>query len=634
MKTCHKCGAQYTDAVSFCQRDGEVLAGDEAQMTGRILDGQYEIEAFIARGGMGAVYRARHTMLGDRVAIKILPPEMRQNAEWLRRFQREGQAARRFHHPNSVMVHDLRTSAEGEVYLVMEYVEGRTLDAELALRGGRLAPAEILRLIEPVASVLDQAHQMNVVHRDLKPSNIMITERGVVKVLDLGLAKLGDLEGADARLTTAGQLLGTPYYMSPEQWGELQRDGRLEVDGRADIYSLGVVVYEMTTGRRPFEAASVIELRHAHCDLAPRSPAEFDASLPRGWADATLRALAKDRNDRQASAGEFVRELRASLGVDAPSFESAARAVAPTIINPPAVTAAGLAHQTPHGLNQPTLRAPAHSNGYSPPPQTYPQTYPQASGSAPFGMSAASQKTGNTRSLFIVGALILIMLGALAAGGYMIWKWKSNGEAKSSTARSETKQPPEESGGSVEENRKTVGADDAFMRYHLLLSSSPLEAQQRATGRDPVKPGQSVQFAITPSESGYLYMTGLDDKGNPVVMPVNVLDPELQVTAGEEVLVPSLPTVKLNDRPGTDAFTIIFTKERLSLPFVTETLPLDGTFRKLTTAERQQIEELRQGSAPVHVEYSEQDGGTALVQPGSEAGAKAVVVDIELKLER
>src|SRR2546423_667145 len=217
MKICRKCGTKYDASVSFCPRDSEVLHEDHALMVGRVLDGQYEIEAFIAEGGMGAVYRARHTLLGDRVAIKILPGEMRRNSEWLKRFQREGQAARRFRHPNAVVVHDLRTSLEGEVYLVMEYVEGRTLDQEVRARGGRLAPAESLKIIEQVASVLDAAHAQGVVHRDLKPSDIMLTsDGGTVKLLDLGIAKISDAQAGGTALTTAGQLLGTPYYMSPE----------------------------------------------------------------------------------------------------------------------------------------------------------------------------------------------------------------------------------------------------------------------------------------------------------------------------------------------------------------------------------------------------------------------------------
>src|ERR1041384_7563023 len=183
MKYCAVCNQKFDDTISFCPKDGEVLEEDPGSLVGNALDGQYQIEALLGKGGMGAVYRARHTLLGDKVAIKILPPEMRRNSAWLKRFQREGQAARRFHHPNSVIVHDLRTSSEGDIYLVMEFVEGRTLDAEVKARGGRLSLAEVLQIIEPVASVLDAAHAMGVVHRDLKPSNIMITKRGTVKLL-------------------------------------------------------------------------------------------------------------------------------------------------------------------------------------------------------------------------------------------------------------------------------------------------------------------------------------------------------------------------------------------------------------------------------------------------------------------
>src|SRR3989440_12899764 len=135
MKYCTVCKSKYDDGVSFCPTDGEVLEDDPSSIVGTVLDGQYKIETLVGKGGMGAVYLARHILLGDRVAIKILPPEMRSNAEWLRRFQREGQAARRFRHPNAVTVYDLRTSADGTIYLVMEYVEGNTLDSELKTRG-------------------------------------------------------------------------------------------------------------------------------------------------------------------------------------------------------------------------------------------------------------------------------------------------------------------------------------------------------------------------------------------------------------------------------------------------------------------------------------------------------------------
>src|SRR5918998_777959 len=188
MKYCPVCKAKYEDSVSFCAIDGEVLEEDSTTLVGATLDGQYYIEALLGKGGMGAVYRARHILLGDRVAIKVLPPEVRTNAEWLRRFRREGQAARRFRHPNAVTVYDLRTSADGTIYMVMEYVEGHTLDHEVKTRG-RLTAAEAVEILTPIMSVLDTAHAMGVVHRDLKPENIMIgksPENGQsdVKLLD------------------------------------------------------------------------------------------------------------------------------------------------------------------------------------------------------------------------------------------------------------------------------------------------------------------------------------------------------------------------------------------------------------------------------------------------------------------
>src|SRR3989441_7666633 len=153
MKYCPVCQEKFDDSLSFCLKDGAVLEEDSGSLVGKALDGQYQIEALLGKGGMGAVYRARHILLGDRVAIKVLPPEMRSNSEWLRRFQREGQAARRFRHHNAVTVYDLRTSSDGTIYLVMEYVEGNTLDAELR-KHGRFSAAEALSLLTPVMSGL------------------------------------------------------------------------------------------------------------------------------------------------------------------------------------------------------------------------------------------------------------------------------------------------------------------------------------------------------------------------------------------------------------------------------------------------------------------------------------------------
>src|SRR5690242_19778815 len=305
MKYCSICNEKFDDSVSFCPKDGEVLEEDSGSLVGKALDGQYQIEALLGKGGMGAVYRARHILLGDRVAIKVLPPEMRGNTEWLRRFQREGQAARRFRHPNAVTVYDLRTSGDGTIYLVMEYVEGNTLDVELKKRG-KFAPAEAVTVLTPVMSVLNAAHAMGVVHRDLKPENIMIGKPStggepVVKLLDLGIAKLREVAGSEptgsTNLTVAGQMLGTPYYMSPEQWGELPHDGNSEIDGRADIYSLGVVFHEIVSGKRPFSGMTILELRKQHVNEAPKPLHEVAAGVPINFSRAIQRAMSKDRRE-------------------------------------------------------------------------------------------------------------------------------------------------------------------------------------------------------------------------------------------------------------------------------------------------------------------------------------------------
>src|SRR5918912_3335222 len=188
MKFCAACNNSFDDAETFCPNDGEVLQESPESIVGQLIDGKYRVEGFIAQGGMGAVYRARHILLGDQVVIKTLRSEMRTNAEWLKRFQREGQAARAFRHPNSVTVYDLSAGSDGMIYMVMEYVEGHTLDRELKRRG-RFTPTEALEVLEPVADVLDAAHARGVVHRDLKPENIMLGSDGrggtVVKLLDL-----------------------------------------------------------------------------------------------------------------------------------------------------------------------------------------------------------------------------------------------------------------------------------------------------------------------------------------------------------------------------------------------------------------------------------------------------------------
>lgn len=289
---------------------------DLAILVGQILDSQYQIEALLGQGGMGAVYKARHVKLGDIVAIKVMPPHISKNLEHQRRFLREGQAARRFKHPNAVTVYDLRETSDGMIYMVLEYIEGHNLREEINKKGC-FSPKEALELIEGVARALNEAHKLGVVHRDIKPENIMVSRgesKPIVKLLDLGIAKIS---GATA-LTVEGQVLGTPYYMSPEQWGitsEAETAGQkpIEIDGRADIYSLGVILYEMVTGQKPFMGNTIQELAVKHITTTPIAAKELNIDLPVAFSRAIAYAIAKERENRPSTCHELIDLLNKGL---------------------------------------------------------------------------------------------------------------------------------------------------------------------------------------------------------------------------------------------------------------------------------------------------------------------------------
>src|SRR6195256_1832501 len=215
------------------------------------LGDAYTIEGEIGRGGMGVVYRARDERLQRRVAIKVLPPELAFSSEIRARFTREAQTAARLSHPHIVPIHDVG-EGQGIVYFVMGLIEGESLAARIRRRG-RLPAEETRRIIRETADALSAAHALSVIHRDIKPDNILLEgTRGRVVVTDFGIAKALSSTTGGATLTATGVAIGTPHYMSPEQAA-----GDREIDGRSDIYSLGVVAYQMLVGELPFQAPTV-----------------------------------------------------------------------------------------------------------------------------------------------------------------------------------------------------------------------------------------------------------------------------------------------------------------------------------------------------------------------------------------
>lgn len=284
----------------------------QPDFAGLVLDGKYRLVAPLGTGGMGHVWRAEHVSLGRSFAVKLLRPELVSDPAALARFQQEAQAAARIGSRHIVEVFDVGRTPGGAPYLVMEFLRGRPLSAELAARG----PLPIPRALDVVDQILDgltAAHAAGIVHRDLKPDNVFLLEgpggRDWVKIVDFGIAKAKDDPKAQ-HLTRTGMLLGTPRYMSPEQVL-----GRRDVDRRADLWAAGVILYECLTGRVPFEAADLASTLTAILQQAPVSPAALRPEVGTRLAEVVLRALAKDPASRFGDAAGF----RAALAGAAPA---------------------------------------------------------------------------------------------------------------------------------------------------------------------------------------------------------------------------------------------------------------------------------------------------------------------------
>lgn len=270
--------------------------------------GPYQIIRQIGRGGMGSVYLARDSRLGRKVALKLLPAQFTTDAERVRRFEQEARAAAAINHPNVATIYDIGEH-DGAIFIAMEYVEGETLAAKI--NGHPLAAAEIVESGLQVADALDEAHAKGVTHRDIKPANLMLTPRGQIKVLDFGLAKITRPERqavasdiSAVSITETGVVMGTASYMSPEQaLGQ-------EVDHRSDIFSLGVVLYEMTTGRRPFAGMSATEIIDRILHAQPEPLVRFNERAPAELERIVNRCIAKQRERRYQSAGELLLDLR------------------------------------------------------------------------------------------------------------------------------------------------------------------------------------------------------------------------------------------------------------------------------------------------------------------------------------
>ncbi|HXF57219.1 MAG TPA: Stk1 family PASTA domain-containing Ser/Thr kinase [Actinomycetota bacterium] len=263
----------------------------------RVLAGRYELDSLLGRGGMAEVYLGTDRVLGRRVAVKVLSPEFARDSSFVARFRREAQSAAALNHPNVVSVFDTG-SDDGTHFIVMEYVEGRTL-AQVIREDAPLLPERAVEIASAVAMALAVAHEHGIVHRDVKPGNIMLTRAGDVKVMDFGIARAITGES----LTQTATVLGTATYLSPEQaQGEA-------VDARSDLYSLGVVLYEMLTGTPPFTGESPVAVAYRHVAEDPVPPSRLNPDVPPDLDAVVLKCLAKNPANRYQTARELAEDL-------------------------------------------------------------------------------------------------------------------------------------------------------------------------------------------------------------------------------------------------------------------------------------------------------------------------------------
>lgn len=276
-------------------------------LVGQRLSERYEIQALVGQGGMGIVYRGYDVVLQRTVAIKVLPQEFTYDRRFVERFRQEAVTAAGLHHANIVTIHDVGEH-NGVYFIVMQFLEGVTLDQWLASQGA-LSLAQCYHVIRQVADALDYAHAQGVIHRDVKPSNIMVDPNGKVTLMDFGLVRA--MEGGG--LTRTGMIVGTPEYMAPEQaLGH-------PIDGRSDIYSLGVVIYRMLTGEVPFARSSSIAVAYAHVHEPPPPLREKRPEIPRAVEAVVLKALAKQPQERYQTAGQLVLDFAEALSGKMPA---------------------------------------------------------------------------------------------------------------------------------------------------------------------------------------------------------------------------------------------------------------------------------------------------------------------------
>jgi serine/threonine protein kinase len=396
MKKCPKCGIEYPDATTLCPADGVALEKSADYLIGTILAGKYRIDERLSEGGMGTVYRGTHVLMDKTVAVKVLRPMLAADEKIVARFSREARAASKISHPNALSVTDFGEAEGGTVFLVMEYLSGRTLK-DVIQSEGPMPLGRVIDIMRQVGDALKAAHDQGVVHRDLKSDNIMLipTSRGEhPMVLDFGIAKIIEPDAEiDIGLTAPNLVIGTPQYMSPEQCSQAA-----EIDARSDVYSFGVILYEMLVGHVPYggESPTIVMLKHMQ-DPVPSVLAERD-DLPPSIERIVSRALAKRPEDRYQKITDLLEDLTIAGGIDVPAPAPASQQVVANSQQP-------LSRKIDDDLDEVTVVRPRPE---PPPVPRAPVTVPIAPAAAP-----APAATFDPLKILIPSAVALLVVFGL-----------------------------------------------------------------------------------------------------------------------------------------------------------------------------------------------------------------------------
>jgi len=415
MKNCPTCQKSYPDDFTLCPRDGAALVESGAWTEGAVVRGKYRILAKLGQGGMGAVYKAVHLRFNEVRALKVMSPQVAGDPLFVKRFEHEAVITRKLQHPNAVRVDDIDETDDGRPFIVMEYIEGKSLKKVIQSEGPLPAP-RVCAIIKQAAAALGAAHELGMVHRDIKPDNIALVETPAgeqAKVLDFGIAKLKEARADDAAggtLTGTGVVIGTPQYMSPEQATGKRGD---ELDGRSDLYSLGIVMYQMLSGELPFKAETTMGILVAHMQEPPRPilGVRPDLQIPDGVAAVVMKCLEKKPQDRPANAAALIAALeRAETQPAVPLAETRVMSPGPTRrvegpAAPPALPPTNI-DRMPAAEPPPRPRVQLSPRLATPPPAT------EARPAAPQPAVAPSQSAGaSRRSLWVGAAVVVVVLG-------------------------------------------------------------------------------------------------------------------------------------------------------------------------------------------------------------------------------